>query len=408
MRALLLILALCSLTGTAQVRLEVELGWDGLAVAGEVNPLWVEAINEGTMPISGDLVVYQRVGSDWRGESVRCMRKPLALGPSGRTRLVLPWPLGRGGEELTVSFESEREELSAVDVPVTLAAGPVRVHVGRPARPVEPGTVVLHPDDLPADPLLYAAVAGIEVGNGVAMSAPLQSALDSWQVMVSGEHGGSGPVTHPSSEELRDAFGEATLGGSLWWWYLVGAVGYVLVVVWLLGRWGRGRRRWAPAVLALLASGLALFSAVWPSVPLHQVLYTWVVQHAEVPEYELAWSTLFSRRDREVTLDGLWVDRPVVDDPLAGRDLRWTWGATGWRTHVSLTKGQPRILWSFGPRQPIADMEEVQPEVGVDDPIWARVTTDMDVQNDPGFLRQVSTDVGTREVKRVLRWPQDS
>ncbi len=397
MRAFVFLLAVCSVAAGAQVRLEVELGWGGRVAAGEVSPLWVRVLNEFPYAVVGDVVVRERVGSAWRGEGDRRMRRPLPIGPAGSAQLVLPWPGGHGRGTLTVYYEVEGREVASAEVAVEPARYPITLHVGSPERAVEPGTVVVPPDDLVSDPLLYSGVGGVAVDAGLVLGPEIERAIRTWELLLAG-------LSHPSGEEIRDAFARSSLGSDLWWWYLAGTVAYVLGAAWVLRRWGKSAERADRAGGALLVVGLVLFGAVWSPIPLTFMRTTWAVQHYEDTSYEVAWSALFSRGERTTTLDGLWLELPVVDQPLASRQLRWSWEAGAWRTRVSIVPGRPLVLWTLGARRPSLDMEELDPQVAEEDGVWSAVRGDSDWQAQLVALEEISRQRGTQEVRRVLLW----
>ncbi len=405
MRVLCVLLAVVSLSAGAQVALEAELGWEGHATAGEINPLWLRITNESPATVVGELVVRQHVVSPWRGAGQREMTKPLALGPGGHTRLVLPWPLALGAEELVVSYYADGAQLSSVEVKVELAPRPVRLYVGRPAAGVQPGTVVYAPEDLPRDPLVYSSVSAIEVAQGDTLSPSLQQALHTWRILLSESQENS--FAHPSSEELRNALRRAEFEGEAWWWYVLATILYLVAAGVLLGRWAQGRR-WGFVGLSLVCLGLSLYGAVSPTVPLNTIQYQWSVSRDDGVEVDMVWSGLFSRRGQKITLDGLWADEQVVDEPGAGRDVHWEWGPEGWRTHVRFGQGDTLVLWTLDERAPTEGWKEVPPKQAAQDPIWEKITADVDVLGELAFREQSSVRNGKKEVNHVLLWPTDS
>jgi len=405
MRVLCVLLAAVSFSVGAQVALDAEFGWEGHATAGEINPLWIQITNDAPATVAGELVVHQHVGSPWRGEGRREMMRPVALGPGGQTRLVLPWPLALGAGELVVGYYAGGERLTSVEVEVELAPLPIRLHVGQPAAGVQPGTVVYDPADLPRDPLVYSSVSAIEVAEGASLSRATQETLTVWQVLLSEEQLDAFP--HPSSEELRNALRPAQFEGQVWWWYVLGTILYLLAAGVLLGRWGNGKR-WGAVGLSVVGLGLILYGAVVPTVPLHSIQYQWRVSRMNRVESDLVWSSLFSRRGQSITLDGLWADQQVVDEPGAARDVRWVWGDEGWRTHVTFGQGDTLVLWTLDERASVEGLGEVSATQAIQDPVWERIATYVD---DPGalaFREGASVRDGRKEVDRVLLWSEDS
>lgn len=401
MKAFFLLLAWFAFAGSGQVVLTGELGWDGQAVSSEINPLWVHALNEGTTTINGELVVHQRIGSAWRGEADRRMRVPAPLVPGGTARWVLPWHLGPGGTELTVRYEAAGEILATQEVDFSLATRPLRVHVGRLAGEAAPGTVVLDPGELPLDLTVYSGVSTVVVDDALRLPADVRAVVDGWTVLLSTQHDASGPVPHPSSEQLRAILADASLESGRWWAYVFGTACFVLVALWLLRRWARGVARWAGAALAAVI-GLALFTSVLYETPHGRISYYWSLEHDQVDGYALAWYGVFTRTDREVHLEGLWTDLLAADEMLAGRDLTWTRGRDGWETRASLVGGEIRTLWSIGPcaSSTVPQGWDTSPA----GPPWAWLDDHPVRVGEISFFQRTITGEGKKEVEHHARW----
>ncbi len=406
MRFVLVLLAVVSLSAQGQVRLEGELGWQGVAVVGEVNPLWIEVTSGATTPINGQLVVHQRAGSAWRGEGERWMTRRLPLVPGGRSRLVLPWPL-LAGEPLTVSYEAEGMNLYTVQVPVEAAAQPRTLVVGRPRAGVSSDTTVVRAADLPGDPTVYGSVAAIRVEDPQSIGPQLGETFAAWEVLLAGRHRAPGSVPHPSAELVRNALFQAGLNGEVWWWHLAGTLAYVVAVAFLLRGWSKASGRRSAVKLACCVCGLILLGAVSPYTPVSSVRYNWVLHHPGVTNYSVAWSGLFSRRAaEEVFLDGLWIDAAVVDQPLVPQEIRWSWGTEGWETRVTLERGRPQIMWALQPADPSLQAETSELPKHDLDPVVAWLWEESGLHKELGFAEHVEGERGTREVTRVLYWPQ--
>ncbi len=399
MSTFFLLLALLAYTGSGQVFLTGTLGWDDRAVSTEINPLWVQARNEGTATINGQLVVQQRIGSAWRGEADRLMRLPAPLAPGGEARWVLPWHLGPGGTALSVRYEADGEVLATHEIPFQLSIQPLELYVGRLTGEAAPGAVVRDPGALPLEPAVYSGIATVTVDAALRLPAELRAVLEGWEVLLSGAQNGPGSVPHPSSEELRMVLDEASLESGRWWAFVVGTAVFLLSGMWLLRRWARGVARWPGVALGILV-GLALYGSVWYETPVRMVSYGWSFTHEEVGRFGVAWRGLFSRQDREVRLQGLWTDLLAADEVVTDRHLTWTWGPEGWETRASLVGGEIRTLWTIGAK--VTPQATAGWEPSTASPAWLE---DRPVpMAEAGLFLRTATGEGIREVEHHVHW----
>ncbi len=401
MIAFFLLLALLASAGSGQVFLTGELGWDDRAVSTEINPLWVQARNEGSATINGQLIVQQRIGSAWRGEADRLMRLPAPLAPGSEARWVLPWHLGPGGTTLTVTYEAADEVLARYEIPFHLATQPLELHVGRLTGEAAPGTVVRDPGALPLELAVYSGIAAVTVDPTLRLPANVQAVLDGWEVLLAGEQGGPTSVPHPSSEELREVLADASLESGRWWAFLIGTAGFLLSGMWLLRRWAQGVARWPGVALGALL-GIVLSASVLYETPLRMKTHKWSFTHDTAHRFCVEWCGLFSRQDREVWLQGLWVDLLAADEVLADRHLTWTWGQEGWETRASLVGGEVRTLWTIGAKVP--PQTAAGWETSTVSPAWAWLEARPGPAAEAGFFLRTVSGEGMKEVEHHVHW----
>lgn len=407
MTFLLALVVALSVTGAGQVGLQAELGWEGQAVAGEVNPLWVRVTHDGPGSVRGVLVVHQRTEPGWYGESERWMRRPVELAPRTSTEWILPWPLALGASELSVTLEVEGQEQARASLPVVLASLPVQLHLGRPHQAVKPGTVVVEPAALPVDPMLLSGVSTIRIGEGATLGASDQHSLRTWETLLAGRQGATGSVPHPSSEQLQDGLAQVAFDAERWWVYLAAMAVYVAVAAWRLARWSQRGGTRAALMLAATALGLVLFHAVSPRLPALYVSIQWSVQDDRIADTDVLWRALFARQARDVALEGLWADLPAVGDHRDGLDIGWMWSQGGWTTHVRLLRGEPRTLWALAPRRSVDELARMDTDAVQRDPVSSWMVDAGGASGEGRVLQHVRRETDEREVIRVLRWSGD-
>ncbi|HEU68017.1 MAG TPA: hypothetical protein ENN53_02160, partial [Candidatus Acetothermia bacterium] len=180
-RAVLLVVACCLAGGggtAAQIGIGGELGWEGRAVVGEVNPLTVTVESGTSTPFTGTLVAEQRVGSGWRGQATQRLRVPLVLAPGGRARFAFPWPVEASSEPVAIRVERDGIELARATIPFRPTVEKPAAIVGTWVGELGAGPVVfLAPEELPADPLFLAALSRIRIAPGAEVSPGAEAAL---------------------------------------------------------------------------------------------------------------------------------------------------------------------------------------------------------------------------------------
>lgn len=335
----------------AQVRLGGELGWQGQAVAGEVNPLTITVDNGTRTILSGVVRAEQRVGSGWRGQVAQRLRVPVVLAPGGRTRFVFPWPVEAGSDPITLSIEAGGTELARATLPLRpTVEKPVAV-VGALAGPSARAVVVLAPEELPTDPLLLDSFSEVQVAPTAFISAAAQDALRAWVAFGGGVVTGmpTVPAIAPLGEgELRQALRDhgprpppvgLLVGGTVI--YLI-AIGYALPSL---------SRRSSPMGVALvltvsLACGLfypAVFDTPDARTAIEYSLNVWGVER-----FSRDVLSMVDRRGNRQEIEGWWVERVVPGFERAARDVSWVWESDGPRTVVQVEQGQTLFLLRYG------------------------------------------------------------
>ncbi|MBC7221083.1 hypothetical protein H5T55_06415 [Candidatus Bipolaricaulota bacterium] len=337
----------------APIRLGGEVGWEGLAVVGEVNPLWVTVENGASVPLTGTLVAVQRVGSGWRGQATQRLEAPLVLAPGGRARFAFPWPVEAGSEPVTILVERDGVELARATIPLRPTVEKPVAIVGTWGGELGPGPVVfLAPEELPDDPLLLSALSRVRIAPGATASARPEAALRAWAAYGGGKVDGlpvAATASSPSDADLRAALRlhaprpppvGALLGGTALYLLLLG---FALPPL--------SRRGGAPRVALLLTLSLA-FSLIYP------VLYE-SPQTVTFVQYSLTGSSdiwfcldtlvIVPRRGGVWEVAGWWVERVPAGGERVVAAAEWCWGGEGPRTRVSLGAGQAAVLWRYGP-----------------------------------------------------------
>ncbi|MBC7170206.1 hypothetical protein H5T54_04665 [Candidatus Bipolaricaulota bacterium] len=337
----------------ASIWLGGEVGWEGLAVVGEVNPLQVTVENGTSIPLTGTLVAVQRVGSGWRGQATQRLEAPVVLAPGGRVQFVFPWPVEAGSEPVTILVERDGVALARATVPVRPTVEKPVAIVGAGVGDLGSGPVVfLAPEELPDDPLLLSALSRVRIAPGATVSARPEAALRAWAAYGGGEVDGlpvAATASSPSDADLRAALrlhaprpppvGPLLGGTSL---YLL-LLGFALPAL--------SRRGGAPRAALLLALSLS-FSLVYP------VLYD-SPQNITAVQYTLTSSSdmwfcldtlvVVPRRGGVWEVAGWWVERVPAGEERVVAAVEWFWGGEGPRTRISLGAGQAAILWRYGP-----------------------------------------------------------
>jgi len=339
--------------GLSQVRVWGELGWQGQAVAGEVNPLTITVENGTGSALSATLRAEQRVGSGWRGQADQRLRAPILLAPGGRARFVFPWPVEAGSDPVALIVEAGGKEIVGATLPVRLAAGKLVAVVGTPiALPTSGPAVFLAPDDLPEEPLFLGPFSHVQVAGAALISAKARDALAAWIAFGGGSvEGVPAPVAIPRlrDDDLRDAVrlhrprrppALLLVGGTVL--YLI-AMGYGLPPL------SRGRKPWLVGSLVLAASAFAWFYPQLYGIPDAITSVQYGISATNVARFCLDTLAIAVHKDGRWEGSGLWVERVLVGGERIGRDVEWSWGSDGVRTTVTIQPGKTVFLWRFGP-----------------------------------------------------------
>jgi len=365
-------LVACGVVGLSQVRIWGEIGWQGQAVAGHVNPLTITVENGTGSVLSATLRVEQRVGSGWRGQSDHQLRAPLLLGPGGQARFVFPWPVEFGSEPLTVFVEADGVEVGRATLPMHPTAGKLVAVVGVPAAPPQAERVVaLAPNELPEDPLLLSSFSQVWVA-GVPPSVRARNALGAWVAFGGGSVEGvpvPAAVLLLREDELREGARLHRPRQPPVGLVVVSALLYLVAVGYALSALARGRRPWAAGLVILVPLGLALLYPHWAGTP----------QDMTVVQYELSASDVGRLSSHALVIEaykggrwegpGVWVERVPSGSEVVGRHVEWTWGRDGPRTAVYVEPGKTLVLWRYGPTWD--GVGEVIPVVAVGYPVRA-------------------------------------
>ena len=349
--------AACSLAwgpvGVAQVWVGGELGWQGQAVMGEVNPLTITVENRTGSILSATIRAEQRVGSEWRGQITQRLRVPVLLAPAGRARFVFPWPVEAGSEPVAVVVEADGVELARIALPVRAMVEKPLALVGAVAALPAPGQAVfLAPEDLPADPLLLAPFSEVRIAPTAFVSAQARAALTAWAAFGGGTVAGLAvPAEVPSLHDdalragarlhrPRRAPLGLLIGGTVV--YLI-AMGYALPT---LSR--RGRPRGALA-LVVLSSAFALFYPYLYDTPQTTTVLLYELTVLDVAGFSSDVLTITSHWGEWWEGAGWWVERVPPGGERAGSAVEWSWGGDGVRTAVRIHPGKTVFLWRYGP-----------------------------------------------------------
>ncbi|MCR4392556.1 MAG: hypothetical protein NUV94_07350 [Candidatus Acetothermia bacterium] len=350
--ALLLAVAVAG-SGQAQLTVSGELGWQGLAVPGAVNPLAATVTNGGGVPFAGELVVWQRIGSGWRGQAERELRVPVLLAPGGRARLRLPWPVEPGLRTVELRVEADGHTAARAEVPVRLAGERIAAAVGPPPTPAPPGPlVVLNPDDLPDDPLFLTPFATVYLAPAASLAPKAGEALAAWAAFLGGRIVGrdAPPTVHTLSPDdlsaiLRGHRARRPPLAAL----ALATVAYLVALGYALPALARGERAWPLAAVASVALGFALIYLNLVGMPETQISVQLSIQRSDIARFNMDWLAVGDRRGGVWRGEGMWVEVLPGGGDWAGREVAWTWGPDGPQTTLSIAPGQVRFLWRLSP-----------------------------------------------------------
>lgn len=349
-------------TAVGQVRVGVELGWHGQAVAAAVNPLTITVENGNRSVLSGVVRAEQRVGSGWRGQVTQRLEAPVVLAPGGRTRLVFPWPVEAGSDPIVVVVTSGGTELASATAPLRLRLEKPVAVVGTGGGPSGRPALVLAPDELPLDPLLLSPFAEVWIGPTEVVPAPARDALRAWAAFGGGKVTGL-PVP-PAIAPLRD--GDVQRGlrdhpprrapvGLL----IAGAIAYLIAVAYALADLCRRTPPWRAGAVITLSLGFAVFYTVTVDPPQAITAVEYSISSSDVGRLCLVTLGVTAHRAGVWEGGGWWVERVGHGSQRVGREVSWVWGPDGPRTIVELDPGQTMVFERYGPAWPGGGVEEV-------------------------------------------------
>jgi len=339
------------LIGIAQVRVGGELGWQGQAVVGAVNPLTITVENGTSSVLSATLRAEQRLGSGWRGQVAQQLRVPVLLAPGGRTRFVFPWPVEAASDPVTIALDAGGVELARATLPLRLTVEKPVAGVGGMVGPSSAPVIVLAPDDLPEDPLLLDPFSEVWVAPTAFVTTAARDALQAWVAF------GGGAVTglpvRPAVGALRDADLQQALRehgprpppvGLL----IGGTVIYLIAIGYSLPRLSRRSPSRGAALLLIVSVTFALFYPVLFDVPHGTTAVEYSLNVLDVRRFSLDSLGITCDRGGLREVPGWWVERVVPGSQRVGRDVTWEWAADGPRTVIQMDPGQTLFLYRYG------------------------------------------------------------
>ncbi len=337
--------------GVAQVRVGGELGWQGIAVAGEVNPLAITVENGTGAVLSATLRAEQRLGSGWRGQVLQRLRVPVLLAPGGRTRLLFPWPVEAGSDPITVVLESGGAALAQATLPLRLEVEKPVAVAGALVGPSSGPVLVLSPADLPEEPLLLGPFSAVEVAPAAFVPAVARDALQAWATFGGGAvRGVPVPVATVGLREtdLRQALREHGQRSPPLGLVLGGTAIYLAVLGYALRPLSRRTRSSGIALLLPTFLAFSLFYSVWVEKPHGVITLQYSIIAHNVSRFSYDSLVVVSRRGGVVEIDGWWVERVVPGSQRTARVVSWVWTDRGARTSVEVDPGETLFLYRYG------------------------------------------------------------
>lgn len=326
---LLVLLLLWGWTGFP-LELELELGWAGRPVLGAVNPLWVTLRNPGPTAVQGELRLALEFGSPWRGRGTYTALVPCAVGPGGRTRLLLPWPVPAGSFLLRAALRAGERELAEGELAFGAEPEPLRAGIGPPLEPLD---LHLAPTELPADPLLLSPFAELRVFTP--LGGREGDVVGAWRAFFGGG-------VRVEAEALRAHLAGLRPPAPAWALLLPGLFLYLLGAAWALPRLAQGRPV-LPLALALGFLVLAGFYSVFREAAPHRGTIQIVVEQPSLTSFGLELLGVAPWRREELVLEGWWYEL-LPPRGWEGRDLLWRFTEAGWQTVLKLEPAVPRLL----------------------------------------------------------------
>lgn len=339
--------------GWAQVRVWGELGWQGQAVAGAVNPLAITVENGTGSVLSATLRAAQRVGSGWRGQAEQRLQAPLLLAPGGRARFVFPWPVEAGSEPVTVSVEAGGGELARTVLPTRLVVEkPVAVVGTVVTLPSSRPVLALAPEDLPEDPLLLSPFSQVQVAPTALVSSQARDVLLAWATFGGGSVTGlpmPAGVPPLRDGDLYDAVRRHGPRPPPVGLLVGGAALYLIALGYALPSLTRRGRPLGAAGLVALATCFALMYPVLYGSPQTQTVVQYGLTTSQLVRFGMDTLAVTAHRGSLWEGPGWWVERVPPGGEKAVRDVQWVWGRDGARTAVRIDPGQTVFLWRYGP-----------------------------------------------------------
>ncbi|HPD06831.1 MAG TPA: hypothetical protein PLC08_03010 [Candidatus Bipolaricaulis sp.] len=355
--------------GWAEVWVGGELGWQGQAVLGAVNPLTITVTNGTSSVLSATLRVEQRVGSGWRGEGMQRLRAPLLLAPGGRAQFAFPWPVEAGSAPAVV-VEADGTELARATLPLRLMAEKPIATVGSVAAYPDGGpTIALAPEDLPEDPFLFSPFSEVRLTRGAVVSAPVAEALAAWVAFGGGlVRNGETPTVIPSlsAMDLDDAVARHGPRPPPRGLLIGGTVLYLIALGLALPPLSRRGRPWGIAALISAALTFALFYPVFFGSPQTTTLILYSLSTRDVSRFSADTLVVVPVRGGIQEVSGWWVERVSPGSERSGMDIEWVWGAEGPRTLVAMNPGKTLVLWGYGRAWSTGGTRHVVGSVAVD------------------------------------------
>ncbi len=320
------------------LEIELELGWGKRPVLDAINPLWVTLTNPGPDVVQGELRLTMEFGSPWRGIGTYSAWVSCAVGPRGKTRLVLPWPVRAGGVVLRAAVLAGARRLAEKELRISPDPESLRAGIGPPTPGLD---LLLSPAELPADPLLLSPFSEVRVLSP--LSGRAEDVVRAWQAFLGG-------AVRVDEEALRGHLGGRRPPPPDWALLVPGLFLYVLCLVWALPGWAQGRPQLALAFLLVFWAFSLFYSVSRGSVPQKEL----VEVRIERPGFtgfglELLGIAPWARE--EVVLEGWWAELLPARD-WQGRDLLWRFTGDAWQTVLRVQPGVPRVLLRIGRAEP--------------------------------------------------------
>jgi hypothetical protein len=356
--------------GWAEVQVGGELGWQGQAVLGEVNPLTITVVNGTSSVLSATLRVEQRVGSGWRGAGMQRLRAPVLLAPGGRARFAFPWPVEAGSAPVTVVIAEGGTELARATLPLRLMAEKPIAAVGSVAAyPDGEPMIALAPEDLPEDPFLLSPFSEVRLTRGAAVSAPAAEALAAWVAFSGGRvRDGETPTVIPSLSmtDLDDVVARHGPRPPPRGLLVGGTVLYLIALGLALPPLSRRGRPWGMAALISTVLMFALFYPVFFGSPQTTTVLLYSFSARDISRFSADTLIIVPVRGGTQEVSGWWVERVSPGTERSGMDIEWVWGPDGPRTLVAANPGQTMVLWRYGRAWATGGTRHVVGSVAVD------------------------------------------